>query len=76
MTASAIKKQVDDYLPLLTAKQQELVLAMIKTLLQVESNGERISAKEYNKELKKVVVRMESEGGVSHSKALKELSKW
>jgi hypothetical protein len=30
MTSSAIKKQIDTYLPLLSAKQQVLVLEMIK----------------------------------------------
>jgi hypothetical protein len=36
MTSTAIKKQVDSYLPLLTSKQQNLVLEMIKTFLNVD----------------------------------------
>ena len=50
MTSIAIKKQVDSYLPLLTSKQQNLVLEMIKTFLNVDSDTKRITKKQYNKE--------------------------
>ena len=51
MTSTAIKKQVDSYLPLLTSKQQSLVLEMIKTFLNVDSDTKRITKKQYNKEI-------------------------
>ena len=51
MTATKIKKQVDDFLPMLTAKQQVLVLEMIKSLLNVDNDSKRISRRQYNKEL-------------------------
>ena len=35
MTSKAIQKQVDNYLPLLTTKQQTLVLEMIKNFLKI-----------------------------------------
>ena len=76
MTATAIKKQVDNYLPLLSAKQQALVLDMIKSLLNVDMDTKRISRKQYNKELNEAVARIEKGNYVSHKDALKELSKW
>ena len=76
MTATAIKKQVDSYLPLLTAKQQSLVLEMIKTFLNVDNDTKRISRKQYNKELDDAVNRIENGDFVSHKDALKEISNW
>lgn len=76
MTPTAIKKQVDNYLPLLTSRQQTLVLEMIKNFLNVDSDTKRISRKQYNKELDEAVVRIESGNSVSHKDAVTELSKW
>jgi hypothetical protein len=76
MTSTAIKKQVDSYLPLLTSKQQNLVLEMIKTFLNVDSDTKRITKKQYNKEINDAVARIEKGESVSHNDALKELSKW
>jgi len=76
MTSTAIKKQVDSYLPLLTSKQQSLVLEMIKTFLNVDSDTKRITKKQYNKEINDAVNRIENGESVSHNDALKELSKW
>lgn len=76
MTATAIKKQVDNYLPLLSSKQQALVLEMIKSFLNVDKDVKRISIKQYNKEVNDAVTRIEKGNSVSHKDALKDLSKW
>lgn len=76
MTANAIKKQVDNYLPLLSAKQQTLVLEMIKSLLNIDKDAKRITRKQYNKEINEAVNRIEKGNGVTHNDALEELSKW
>jgi hypothetical protein len=76
MTATAIKKQVDNYLPLLTSKQQVLVLEMIKSLLNVDKETKRTTRKQYNKEITDAVARIEKGNSVSHKAAIKELSKW
>ncbi|MFM7985316.1 MAG: hypothetical protein ACKPKO_38965, partial [Candidatus Fonsibacter sp.] len=55
MKTTAIQKQVEDYLPMLSTKQQALVLEMIKSLLHVDKNSERISKKQYNTELDEAV---------------------
>ena len=76
MTTSAIKKQVDNYLPLLSSRQQTLVLEMIKSFLNVDSDTKRITRKQYNKEIDEAVARMESGNAVSHKDAVRELAKW
>jgi hypothetical protein len=76
MTASAIKKQVDSYLPLLSAKQQTLILEMIKSFLNVDKDAKRITRKQYNKEINDAVGRIEKGASVAHKDVLKELSKW
>lgn len=76
MTARAIKKQVDIYLPLLSAKQQNLILEMIKSFLNVDKDHKRISRKQYNKEINDAVARIEKGNSVTHKDALNDLSKW
>ena len=76
MTSTAIKKQVEDYLPMLTPKQQVLVLDMIKSLLNLDNGSKRISVKQYNKELDEAVNRIEKSNSISHKDALKEIAKW
>lgn len=76
MNTAAFKKEVDTYLPLLSEKQQVLVLEMIKGLLQLDSNAQRISKEQYNQEILEAVARIESGDFVNHQEALKRLSKW
>jgi hypothetical protein len=77
MSTASIKKQVDNYLPLLTIKQQTLVLEMIKNFLNVDGeNNKRLIRKQYNKELKEAEARIEKGRGIAHKDALKKLSKW
>lgn len=75
MTSAAIKEQLDNYLPLLSNKQQALLLEMAKSLLNVEVDSKRISRKQYNKEITEAVDRIEKGNFVTHEDALKELSK-
>ena len=76
MTAATIKKQVDHYLPLLSNKQQVLVLEMIKTFLNIDKEEKRLTKKQYNKELAKAVARMNKGKSVTHKDAMTELAKW
>jgi len=76
MTTAAIKKQFDGYLPLLTVKQQSLLLEMVKSFLNVDKDVKRITRKQYNKEIAEAVARIEKGNFVTHEDALKELSKW
>ncbi|MCE4216989.1 hypothetical protein [Aquirufa antheringensis] len=75
MTTSAIKKQVDNYLPLLPKGQQSLVLEVIKSLFEEVSSSDRIGKTQYNKEIDAAVARMDAGDFISHEDALDELSK-
>jgi len=74
MTTSAIKKQVDNYLPLLPKGQQSLVLEVIKSLFEEVSSSDRIGKTQYNKEIDAAVARMDAGDFISHEDALDELS--
>lgn len=76
MTTTAIKKQFDGYLPLLSVKQQALLLEMVKSFLNVDKETKRITRKQYNKEINDAVARIEKGNFATHEEALKELSKW
>ncbi|MFM6914987.1 MAG: hypothetical protein ACKOUQ_08870 [Aquirufa sp.] len=75
MTTSAIKKQVDNYLPLLPKGQQSLVLEVIKSLFEEVNSSDRIDKNQYNKEIDEAVARMDAGDFISHGDALDELSK-
>ncbi len=76
MTAVAIKKQFDTYLPLHTNEQQELLLNMVKNILQVEPKEKRISLATYNRELDASIKQAKSGKTIKHKDLLKEIEKW
>lgn len=76
MEAEIIKKQVDRYLPLLSNKQQTLVLEMIKGFLNITPEIERISKKHYNQEINDAVARLDKGEGVPQKDVEKELAAW
>jgi predicted transcriptional regulator len=76
MTASALKRQFDGYLPLLSIKQQALVLEMIKAFLTDDTKTKRVTRKQYNKEINEAVDRIEKGKFVEHKNVIKKLSKW
>ncbi len=76
MATTAIKKQLDTYLPLLSNKQQVLLLEMVKNFLNVDKESKRITKKQYNKEVEAAVNRADNGQLVTHQEALKELAKW
>lgn len=75
MTSTSIKKQLDEYFPLLSNKQQALVLDLVKSLLNIDAVDKRISRKQYNKELAEAVDRVEDGSFVTQEEPKKELSK-
>ncbi len=75
MTATAVKKQLETYLPLLNLKQQTLLLDVVKSILNVDETEKRISIKQYNKELKEAEMRIAKGQFVTHEQVEKELLK-
>lgn len=76
MSPITIKRELDSYLPLLTVKQQSLLLEMVKNILQVEATEKRISVKQYNKEINASIKQAKEGKTVSHAQLLKEMEKW
>jgi len=76
MSTNTIKEQFEEYLPLLSNKQQTLLLEMVKSFLNVDKDLKRITRKTYNREINEAVTRIEEGNFVTHEGALKELSKW
>lgn len=76
MTTKAIKKQLDSYIPLLTAGQQELLLNMVKNILHVETSNKRISRKQYNKEIEVSEKQIRTGKFLTQSELEKESGKW
>ncbi len=75
MTSAALKKQFDNYLPMLSPQQQTLLLEMAKSFLIVNIGTKRITRKQYNMELDEAVARIEKGNFITHKNAIKELSK-
>ncbi|MES2139958.1 MAG: hypothetical protein V4511_09635 [Bacteroidota bacterium] len=76
MTATQIKKQIETYLPLLTIKQQELLLDMVKNILHVESADKRITKKQYNKEIAEAEKRIARGEFTTQGDLEKEMKGW
>lgn len=76
MSVASIKKELNTYLPLLSTNQQELVLAIVKSILQVDSNEERISIEQYNAEIEFALSEVKKGKSISHKEVVNQSKKW
>lgn len=76
MTSLAVKKQLNNYIPLLTNKQQALLLEMVKNILHVDDSEQRISIKQYNKELAEAEKQIKAGKYTSQADLEKESATW
>lgn len=76
MTSLAVKKQLNNYIPLLTNKQQALLLEMVKNILHVDDSEQRISIKQYNKELAEAERQIKAGKYTSQADLEKESATW
>ena len=76
MTATALKKELSTYLPLLSARQQALVLDMVKNILHVDTREKRISVEQYNAEIESALKEVKQGKSVSHEDVVKQSGKW
>ncbi len=76
MATTQIKKQLDTYLPLLSQRQQEILLDMVKNLLNIDNKEKRISIEQYNKEIEASVKQIEQGKTLSHAEVVKRSKKW
>ena len=76
MNSATVKKELNNYLPLLTVKQQELLLEMVKNILHIDNSNQRISIKQYNKEISNAEKQIVKGNFITQSDLEKESDKW
>lgn len=76
MTTAAIKQELNTYIPLLSARQQTLVLDMIKNILHVDWKEQRISIEQYNAEINSALKEVKSGKSISHKEVAAQSKKW
>lgn len=76
MNAATVRKELNTYLPLLSAHQQTIVLDVIKSILQVDKKEKRISIEQYNAEIELAVQNIREGKSISHEDVLKQTKKW
>ena len=76
MTATQVKKELAAYMPLLSERQQEILLDMVKNLLHIDKKEKRISVKEYNKEIDEAVRQVREGNYTTHGEVLNKSKKW
>ena len=76
MATTSITKELNNYLPLLTKKQQALLLEMVKNILHVDSANQRISVKQYNNEIAEAEKQIARGEYTSQRDLEKEMKRW
>ena len=76
MTTTQVKKELSDYLPLLSDRQQEILLDMVKNILHIDKKEKHTTIEQYNKELD-VAMQQITKGDFSkHTDVVKASEKW
>ena len=76
MSNAVVRKELNTYLPLLSARQQLLVLDMIKSILQVDVKEKRISTEQYNNEIELALKEVKQGKSSSHAEVVNQSKKW
>lgn len=76
MAAISVKKQLETYLPLLSERQQEILLEMVKNILHIDKKEKHISIEQYNKEIDASVKQIQEGKITSHADVLQQSEKW
>jgi len=76
MSSTTLKTELDIYLSLLSARQQQFILDMTKNLLHVDAKEKRISREQYNAEIESAMKEIRNGKGISHSEVIKQSRKW
>jgi len=76
MIASTVKKELSSYLPLLSARQQALVLDVVKNILHIDTREKRISTEQYNTEIELALKEVKQGKSISHKDVVVQSKKW
>lgn len=76
MSATQVKKELSTYLPLLSDRQQEILLDMIKNILHIDKKEKHITIDQYNNELDVAMQQINEEKISTHADVLIKSEKW
>ena len=76
MATTQVKKELSTYLPLLSERQQEILLDMVKNLLHIDKKEKHISIEQYNNELDIAMKQIDQGKFVTHANVSKASEKW
>ena len=76
MKTAAIKKELNAYIPMLSARQQEIILSMVKNILNVDPKEKRLTKEQYNKELDAAEKRIDKGEYYTQTEVENKLKKW
>jgi len=69
-------KELNTYLPLLSERQQALVLAIVKNILHIDTQEKRISVEQYNTEIELALKEVKQGKSLSHDEVVIQSKKW
>ncbi|NCQ11850.1 MAG: hypothetical protein COW67_14465 [Flavobacteriales bacterium CG18_big_fil_WC_8_21_14_2_50_32_9] len=69
-------KELNTYLPLLSERQQALVLAIVKNILHIDTQEKRISVEQYNTEIELALKEVKQGKSLSHDEVVNQSKKW
>lgn len=69
-------KELNTYLPLLSERQQALVLDIVKNILHIDTHEKRISIEQYNTEIELALREVKQGKSVSHDEVVNQSKKW
>jgi hypothetical protein len=76
MAVLKTKKELDAYLPLLSNRQQEILLDVVKNLLHIDKKEKHISMDQYNEELDIAIKQVQQGRFITHKQMAIESKKW
>ncbi len=76
MAATEINKELATYLPLLSERQQGILLDMVKNILHIDKKEKHISVEQYNKEIEQAIKQVQNGESTTHADIVKQSAKW
>jgi len=73
---TTVKQELSAYLPMLSARQQTLVLDIVKTILHIDTPEKRIGIEQYNKEIELALKEVRQGKSISHDEVVSQSKKW
>ena len=73
---TSIDTQITDFLPLLGKDEKKTILSFIKSYIKKDKSEERISIKQYNRELDAAEKEYENGNYITQAELRKEIEQW